>query len=449
MKIALEEKESTESSRSELRSSDRPNILKGTKAKSRTSFYPIFAGSVGNLVEYYDFYIYASFSMYFASSFFSATDQTTQLLNAAGVFALGFLVRPIGAWLFGVYADIRGRRASLTVSVMLMCFGSLIIAVTPTYATIGPAAPAILIVARLLQGLSLGGEYGTSATYLSEIAPPGRRGLFSTFQAVTLNMGQFTALLVLLLLQGVLLTTEQLQSWGWRIPFLLGAVLAIVALFLRRGLAETPQFVQKGDAPKSSLRLLLQHPKQVLTVCGLTLGGTVAFYTYTTYMQKYLVNTAGLTQQQSTVICTTGLFVFMLLQPLFGFVSDKVGRRPVLMFFGVFGTLLTTPIMTAIANTKDPLTSFWLVLSLLFILCGYSSINALVKAEVFPTHVRALGVALPYAITVSIFGGSAEYVALFLKSHGHELWFNWYVTGCIAISLLVYARIRPGENLSE
>jgi MFS transporter, MHS family, alpha-ketoglutarate permease len=245
----------------------------------------ILVGSSGNLVEWYDFYVYAAFSLYFAKAFFPEGDQTAQLLSSAAIFAVGFLMRPVGAWLFGRMADRHGRRVALTASVLLMCFGSGLIAVTPTYTSIGIAAPAMLLFARLMQGLSLGGEYGTSATYLSEMATPERRGFYSSFQYVTLIGGQLCAMLVLITLQAFLLTPEQLDAWGWRIPFAIGAVLAVVAYLMRRDMLETEAFVT-GSRRDGTIAALMQHPREVAIVVGLTLGGTIAFYTFTTYMRR-------------------------------------------------------------------------------------------------------------------------------------------------------------------
>ncbi len=404
----------------------------------------IFVGSAGNLVEWFDFYAYSAFALYFAKSFFPTESQTAQLLNAAAIFAVGFLMRPFGGWLFGHMADRHGRRIALTVSVMMMCFGSLIIAVTPTYATIGLAAPAILLLARLIQGLSLGGEYGTSATYLSEVAHPDHRGFYSSFQYVTLIGGQLLAMVLLLVLQKLLLTPEQLEAWGWRIPFFVGALLAVVVYFMRRDMHESDAFVEARmlGATQSPLKRLMRHPREVAIVVGLTLGGTVAFYTYTTYMQKFLVNSVGLSKDTSTVIAASTLFIYMCLQPVVGAFSDIVGRRPVLLTFGVLGTLLTVPILTALENTDSAWTAFLLIMAALLIVSGYTAINAVVKAELFPTGVRAMGVGFPYAITVALFGGTAEYVALYLKSIGYEDAFYWYVTACIAVSLAVYALMR-------
>ena len=414
----------------------------------RQRLLSIFGGSVGNLIEWYDFYIYSAFSLYFAKAFFPGGDPLVEQLNTAGVFALGFLIRPIGGWVMGLYADLHGRRAALSLSVTLMCLGSLIIAVCPTYERIGVLAPVVLVLARLLQGLSLGGEYGTSATYLSEVATSRHRGFFSSFQYVTLIMGQLMATMTLLVLQRLVLTGPQLEAWGWRIPFLCGAALAVVGFYMRRNMAETEAFQAEAAKQKEHrpMRELLRHPKELALVVGLTMGGTLAFYTYTVYMQKFLVNSVGLTRDQSTLISVSSLFFYMLLQPVFGLLSDKIGRRPVLMGFGVLGTLCTVPLLTTLTQTRDAFTAFLLVMAALVIVSGYTSINAVVKAELFPANVRALGVGLPYALTVSLFGGTAEYVGTRLKLAGHETWFFWYVSGCILCSLLVYTFMRDTRH---
>lgn len=397
---------------------------------------------MGNLVEWYDWYAYATFSLYFAPRFFPSDDRTSQLLGTAAVFAAGFLMRPLGGWALGRYADRHGRARALTLSVLLMCAGSLVIAVTPTYDRIGRAAPVLLLAARLLQGFSVGGEYGASATYLSEVAMEGRRGFCSSFQYVTLIMGQLLAQGVLLVLQLALLSPEQLSAWGWRIPFFIGAALAGVALRMRQRLAETDAF-DAGGAPAEggSLARLLAHPREIAIVVGMTLGGTVAFYTYTTYMQKFMVNTVGLSPAASSQISAATLFLFMLLQPFMGALSDRLGRRPLLLSFGVLGTLLTAPLLTAISHAASPWSAGLLIMIGLVIVSGYTSINAIVKAELFPPDIRALGVGLPYALTVSIFGGTAEVVALWCKSVGHEEAYYGYVTACILVSLGVYWRM--------
>jgi MHS family alpha-ketoglutarate permease-like MFS transporter len=367
------------------------------------------------------------------------------LLSTAAVFAVGFVMRPIGAWLMGIYADHKGRKAGLTLSVTLMCAGSLIIAVAPTYAKAGLLSPALLLAARMLQGLSLGGEYGSSATYLSEMAGRERRGFWSSFQYVTIIGGQLLALALLVTLQA-LLTEAQLEAWGWRLAFGAGGALAIVAYFIRRRLDETQSFqnvAAKGDRPRSSgVNLFRDHPKEALLVMALTAGGTAAFYAYTIYLQKFLVNTSGFDRTTASRIMTFALALMMLIQPLAGRLSDRIGRKPLMIAFGVCGTLFTYPIFTTLERTHDPLAAFAVVMAALVIVTGYTSINAVVKAELFPSHIRALGVALPFAIANTIFGGTAEYVALWLKAAGHERWFYLYISGLIACSLVAYVSMR-------
>lgn len=420
-------------------------------AASRSPAGNVIRGSLGNLIEWYDWYAYAAFSIYFAGVFFPSGNQTAQLLNTAGIFAVGFLVRPLGGWLFGRYADRFGRRAALTLSVTLMGVGSLGIAVLPGYAQIGALAPILLVVARLLQGLSLGGEYGTSATYLSEVATPRRRGYYSSFQYVTLTSGQLLALAVQIVLQQ-LLTSAQLHAWGWRIAFVIGAGAALTVMWLRRTMDESESYrlavtEHAAESERGSLKVLLAYPRECLTVVGLTLGGTIAFYTFTTYMQKFMINTAGLPKEQVTWINFLALLVFVCIQPAFGALSDRIGRRPLLIAFGIGATLFTVPLLSAVAHTESALSAFGLMMLGLLIVSGYTSINAVVKAELFPARIRALGVGLPYALTVAIFGGTTEYVALGLKSSGHERWFFFYVAGAAMISLLVY--VFMGESASR
>ena len=428
----------------------RPGLSSSGAADMRRRLRAIFIGSVGNLVEYYDFYVYAAFSLYFAKSFFPDGDETVQQLNAAVIFAGGFLARPLGGWLFGHIADRHGRRISLTISVLLMSFGSFVIAVMPTYATIGVMAPVILAMARVLQGLSLGGEYGTSATYLSEVADEKNRGFYSSFQYVSLIGGQLCAILVLFVLQQWLLTPGQLREWGWRIPFAIGGFLAIFAAVMRRTLVETKSYlaVEKEKHRESSIRELMRYPREVLLVIGLTMGGTAAFYTYTTYMQKFLKLSIKLSDIETTAVTAGSLLFAVALQPLYGALSDRIGRKWILIAFGVLGTIFTVPLLTALRGAQSAWTAFLLIAAAWAIVSCYTSINAVVKAELFPPAVRATGVGLPYAVTLSVFGGTVESVALYFKSIGHEEWFYYYLTGCIAASLVVYVFMRDTKRHS-
>jgi MHS family alpha-ketoglutarate permease-like MFS transporter len=399
----------------------------------------ILGGAAGNLVEWFDWYVYSAFSLYFAKAFFPGQDQTAQFLATSGIFWIGFLMRPLGGWLLGRVGDRHGRRTALAWSVAMMGGGSLLLAATPVYASIGLAAPALLMVARIVQGLSLGGEYGAAATYLSEIAPEGRRGFWSSFQYVTLYGGQLLALALLLGLQAGGADEAALTHWGWRLAFVLGAALSFAIYWLRRGIAETPDF-QAEPAPQRHANgiaeLWRNHRRSVLIAFGLAVGSNVAFYTYTTYMQKYLVVTSGFPKATASQICAVATVIAILLQPLLGGLSDRIGRKPLLYWFAIGGMLFTVPLMTAIGHTHDPLVAFALVLTALVILSGATATNAIVKAELFPPQVRVLGVGLPYAISQSIFGGSAEAVALKLKQIGHEGLYFWYVTAMIGVALV-------------
>ena len=418
---------------------------------ARSRLKNIVGGSAGNLVEWFDWYVYASFALYFAPAFFPKGNQTAQLLQTAAIFAVGFVMRPVGAWLMGIYADHRGRKEGLTLSVGLMCAGSLLIAIAPTYAQVGLLSPAILLFARITQGLSLGGEYGSSATYMSEMADRERRGFWSSFLYVTIIGGQLAALALLLFLQATL-GEEAMRSWGWRLGFGAGAVLAIVVFFIRRGLDETLSFENvstKQDRRRSSLVTLFgDHPREAFLVVGITAGGTASFYAYTVYMQKFLVNTSGFSTATASQIMTAALLVMLFIQPLAGRLSDFAGRRAVMMVFGICGTLFTYPLFSTLAQTHSAGAAFALVMAGLVMLTGYTSINAIVKAELFPADLRALGVALPYAIANTLFGGTAEYIALWLKNAGHEPWFYIYISVLSAIYLICVLRMRETKVTS-
>jgi len=421
-----------------------PGLTAGQRLKA------ILGGSAGNLVEWYDWSAYIFFTVYFASHFFPAGDTTAQLFKAAAVSAVGFLARPLGAWLMGMYADKAGRRAALTLSVAMMCAGSLIIALSPTYAQVGALAPAILLGARILQGLSVGGEYGASATYLSEVAGRKQRGFWASFQYVTLIAGSLSAQGLVVILQN-LMPEADLKAWGWRIPFFIGAALAVIVFWIRSGIHESPGFVNAkaaGMARGKTMLLFLKHPRQTLMVMGLTAGGSLAYYVYTSYMQKFLINTSGFSKQTASQIMVVALFCFMLMQPLFGWLSDRIGRKPLLLFAFGGGMIATWPLMNAIAGATNAYMAFGLIMIALVFQSGYSSISGLFKAEMFPAHIRALGVALPYALANSIFGGSAEAVALKFKSDGHESHFYIYTSVILAVGLITVILLPDTKKTS-
>lgn len=404
---------------------------------TRKHIWAIVSSASGNLVEWYGFYVYSFTSIYFASQFFpSDGDVIAQLLKAAGVFAIGFLMRPIGGWLFGFIADRYGRKCSMLISVFMMCVGSFLIAILPTYETIGIAAAILLLLLQMFQGLAVGGEYGTAATYMSEIAPKSRRGFFSSFQYTTLIGGQLLASLVILIL-ALYLTEDQLKAWGWRIPFAIGGCGAIVAIYLRRTLHETTTEESRSKKQAGSLlELLRNHRKAFFLVVSFTAGGSLTFYTYTTYMQKYLITTTGFDKHTAITIMTAALFVFMLLQPAFGFTADKIGTKTSLLIWSVLSIIFTIPGLHVIGNTDKTWIALLVITGMLCIMSFYTSISGIVKSEMFPASVRATGVGLSYAIANALFGGSAEYVALGLKDLGHESIFYFYITGMMIIAFV-------------
>ncbi len=412
----------------------------GTAAAKQSSagrLKAVIGGSVGNLIEWYDWYVYSSFSLYFASVFFPAGDQTTEFLYAAVVFSVGFIVRPVGSWLMGVYADRHGRRPALVLAMAVMGGSSLVIAFTPSYASIGIAAPLLLMVARIAQGLSVGGEYAAVATYLSEIAGKERRGFYGSFQYVTLIAGQLLALLVLVALQHNL-SAEELSDWGWRVPFAIGAVGALVAFWIQSSLEETESFKnmkKKRESAADTWRLMRSHPKELMWVLGMTMGGALGFYVFSNYMQKFLVNTSGFSKDDASLIMAMAMIVFMVAQPVMGWISDKIGRKPMFVFYGIGATLMTFPVMNYLESSSSAWGAFLVISGALIVQSTYTSISGQYKAELFPTEIRALGVGLPYALGVAFIGGTAEAVALKLKQMGYETSFYWYVTFFMAIVL--------------
>lgn len=414
---------------------------------TRKRVFAIVASASGNLVEWYDFYIYAFASIYFANQFYpSGDDQVAALLKTAGVFFIGFLMRPIGGYIFGRIGDRYGRKPSMMISVVIMCVGSLIIAFLPTYSTWGNSAGVILLLVRMVQGLSVGGEYGTTATYMSEVALKGRRGFFSSFQYVTLVGGQLLAVLVVVITEFILDET-QLKAWGWRIPFVIGALTAVIAFYLRRSLHETSTEQSRSSVEAGSLiSLLKNHTRSFLVVVGFTSGGSLTFYTYTTYMQKYLVTTTGLPAKDANTIMLGALFIFMVLQPFFGMLADRIGTRTSLLLWSFLSIILTVPVLGLIGATHNKVFAFLMIVAMLAITCFYTSIAGIVKAEMFPASVRALGVGFSYAVANALFGGSAEYIALWFKNQGIGNYFYWYVTVMMVIAFCCAFKMKDARK---
>ncbi len=395
------------------------------------------AASVGNAVEWYDWYAYSFLAVYFADQVFppGTGNSLVPLLSTFAVFAVGFFMRPVGGLLMGAVADRRGRRAALTVTILLMGGGSLLVALTPTYASGGVLAPVVLVVARLVQGLSVGGEFAASTTFLVESAGPGRRGLFSSFQYVSTTVGQLLASGTAALL-AALLTEGQMGQWGWRVAFFVGALLSLLGLWIRSGAQETRSAAQQAAARPGLFEALRRHPRQSLLICGITAGGTIAYYTWTTYLPTYAQVNAGFDKGASLTVGTISLAFFALLQPLGGMLSDRIGRKPLLLGFSLGFAVLAVPLLHLVT---DAFVSLLLVQCAgMVLLTGYTAVAAAVNAEVFPARVRAAGIGFPYSLTVALFGGTAPYVGTWFQQAGHAGLFPWYVAGLCLVSFCVY-----------
>ncbi|MCS0634914.1 MFS transporter [Streptomyces sp. LP05-1] len=455
-----------------------------TTAPVRRPVRQLLAASVGNAVEWYDWYAYTFLATYIAAQVFpgGTGNSLVPLLSTFAVFAVGFFMRPVGGLLMGAVADRHGRRAALTVTILLMGGSSLLVGLTPTYAAAGTLAPVVLVAARLLQGLSVGGEFAASTTFLVESATPGRRGLFSSFQYVSTTAGQLTASGLAALLVGTLGETS-MNGWGWRVPFLLGALLSLVGFWIRRGAHETlatatpdatasypdtvtvPDTVTLPDTvtvPDTTATLpeaaphptgtrehpapdrpglfdaLRQYPRQSLLIGGITAGGTLAYYTWTSYLPTYAELNAGVPKSDALLAGTLALAFFGLLQPVGGVLSDRWGRRPLLLFFGLGFAVLSVPLLRSVG-------SFWSLLAAqcagMVLLTGFTAISAAVNAEIFPARVRAAGIGFPYSLTVALFGGTAPYAGTLFTDLGQPGLFPWYVAALCLVSSAVYARL--------
>jgi MHS family alpha-ketoglutarate permease-like MFS transporter len=423
--------------------SDTPAALTLAQTSTRRAVLNTLRGSAGNLVEWYDVYVYTAFAPFFEAQFFDKADKNSTVYVYA-IFAVTFIMRPVGSWFFGRFADRRGRKAALMLSITVMSTCSFVIAVMPTREILGYWAVVILLIARLVQGFATGGEYGTSATYMSEAATANRRGFLSSFQYVTLIGGLVLAQLTLLVTQSVL-GDETVKAWGWRIGFFIGGAAALVVLWLRRSMDESLSeshldAIREGkDRDAGSLKtLFVAHWRPLVLVFLITAGGTIAFYTYTVNAPKIVSTALGPDRTlAATWVNLLALIVLLVLQPIGGLVSDRVGRRPLLIFFGVGGAVYTWVLLTYLPKTTSVAAAFLLLIVSYVILTGYTSVNAIVKAELFPAEIRALGVGLGYALANSVFGGTAPVLYEAAKKE-HPTLFIVYVTVVIAVSLLVY-----------
>ena len=393
----------------------------------------VVAASVGNAVEWYDWYLYTFLTPVFARVIFGG-DEVSAVLSSFAVFAVGFFLRPLGGLLIGSLADRWGRKNTLTLTILAMGLGSLVLAVSPTYAAVGLWSPVVFVLGRLICGLSIGGEFAANTTFLVESAPRGRRGLYSSFQYVSTTIGQLLASGLAAVL-AARLSDDQLASWGWRIGFAVGAVIALVGLVIRRSAEETRAPVDPADRP-GVLEALRRYPKQAALVCGVTVGGTIAYYTWTTYLPTY-ASQGGVPLGRALTVSTISLAFFGLVQPLVGHLSDRVGRRPVLLAFAVLFGLGVVPGLALVRGAG----SFGglLVVSLLgmLVLAGFTSVSAAVNAEIVPGRVRAAGIGFPYSLTVAAFGGTAPFVGTLFARLGHPALFGWWVALLVGVTFVV------------
>ncbi|MCW1360495.1 MFS transporter [Campylobacter sp. US33a] len=387
----------------------------------------IIAASSGNLVEWFDFYIYAFSATYFAHTFSTSDNPLIQQINAFGVFAAGFFMRPIGSWLFGSLADKVGRKKSMVISVILMALGSFMIAALPSKDIVGDFAIILLLLARLIQGLSVGGEYGIAATYLSELATEGKRGFYSSFQYVTLIGGQLLAVASISIMF-LFFSVDEMKEYAWRILFVIGGVLALGSLFVRKIMNESATQIHKHEDRGTFKALFRTSLKPFLLVLGITAGGSLAFYTITTYTKTFIEN-AGMDKVITNNLFLGALFILMIIQPLFGLLGDKIGHKQSLIIFTILAFFGIYPIFMFIDTyaQSSAFLIFILVVVLFAILSFYTSVAGIFKAKLFPEHVRALGTGLGYAISNAIFGGSAPWVALQFKNAGIEKGFFVYI----------------------
>ena len=422
----------------------------GAEAPHKLPIRTLVAASIGNAVEWYDWTVYATFSIYFATQIFPSENELLALIGTFATYALAFFFRPLGGFLLGRYADLKGRKQAMLLTILLMAGGSLVIAILPTFAAVGWLAPVLLLLARIAQGMSLGGEVSNASAYLAEIAPPSRRGRYSSFFYISTG----TAVLLASLLGAFLASTlddHQLASWGWRIPFLIGAALGLVGVWLRRAMAETEQFeknVGKANAIKNPLMLTLrEHPTSVAQLIGLTLLSTLCYYTFFSALTPFAVKRNGLDDGMVFLALSIATALFVVLQYPFGWTADRFGRKPQLLVWSGAIALLMVPVSTLIR----PEAGFGSVLLVFCFGLGLyamkSSIAPAIMSELFPTKLRCLGIGAWYNLTVAIFGGTAPLVIQWLGDIGHSSWFFWYVSIGAAVAFITTLTLQETRGL--
>ncbi len=411
----------------------------------------IVAGSIGNAVEWVDWAVYTTFSSIFAGEFFPSGDSTASLLSTLVVFAVGFVMRPVGGAVLGAFGDRHGRKKGMTLTISLMAGASLLIAVCPSYGAIGVAAPAVLVLARLVQGFSAGGEFGTSSAFLIESAAPRRRAFAGSWQQVSVGAGALIASLMGTVLTGTL-DDGSLHAWGWRVAFAAGGLLGLVGLWLRLGVSETESFTAMRAERRTSRNplttMLFQHPRAALRVVGITVAGTLIYYVWVSYMPSYAHVTTGIPLNRALLANTIALAVFLVLLPFGGLLSDRMGRKPTLTAFAAGFLVLAWPLLHFLSG------GFWSLLAIelvgMVLIVGYSANCAVVMAEQFPPDVRTTGIGLPYALAVALFGGTAPYITTWMSSHGHRDLVWVYVAAAALVGVAVYTTMpeTKGKELA-
>ncbi|HEY3682686.1 MAG TPA: MFS transporter [Streptosporangiaceae bacterium] len=414
----------------------------------RSTARALAGGTIGNFVEWYDWSVYGFFTPYFAHQFFPGSGASATLLTLL-VFAISFFMRPVGAAVLGVYADRHGRRHGMTLTIMLMALGSLLIAITPGHATIGVLAPVLLILGRLLQGFSTGGEFGTSASFLVEWARPGRRAFAGSFQQVSVCLGILLASLSATLLTRVL-DEPSLDSWGWRIPFAIGAVIGLIGLYIRRRLEEPAAFRRLEETGQRAERPMAQmargHRRGAWFVFGISIAGSVVTYMWLTYMPAYAALAAGADPADAQLANTIALALFVVALPFAGLLSDRFGRRPTMLVYAAGFVVLPFPLLLTMHGSFASVFVVEVV-GMAFLALNHSNL-ATVFAEMFPPQVRTIGIALPYAISNAIFGGTAPNVMEFFGGR-HNLWaVPLYVTVCALVTGVVISFMRETKDMN-